>query len=83
MEALRGRLLAWYDQSKRDLPWRALVRAGGAAAAGNPSLCTGGAMLAAVVLSRRGFPQLHENGGGWWGWDGAPGGAGNFVMGDL
>nr|XP_038038661.1 adenine DNA glycosylase isoform X3 [Anas platyrhynchos] len=25
VEALRGRLLAWYDQSKRDLPWRALA----------------------------------------------------------
>ncbi|KAM9186670.1 adenine DNA glycosylase isoform 2-T2 [Mergus octosetaceus] len=25
VEALRGRLLAWYDESKRDLPWRALA----------------------------------------------------------
>ncbi|XP_068547509.1 adenine DNA glycosylase isoform X2 [Anas acuta] len=25
VEALRGRLLAWYDRSKRDLPWRALA----------------------------------------------------------
>uniref|UniRef100_A0A8C3CD85 Uncharacterized protein n=1 Tax=Cairina moschata TaxID=8855 RepID=A0A8C3CD85_CAIMO len=64
VEALRGRLLAWYDRSKRDLPWRALVRAGGAAAAGS-------------------FPQLHQNGRGWRGWDGAPAGAGSFVMGSL
>ncbi|NXC44490.1 MUTYH glycosylase, partial [Penelope pileata] len=27
VEALRGRLLAWYDRKRRDLPWRALAAA--------------------------------------------------------
>lgn len=47
IEDLRGNLLAWYDKSKRDLPWRTLVRgeAAGGAVVGSRTICLKGVLL--------------------------------------